>query len=444
MQQAKLKHSHLGLIIIVSTLAILMLILIAAIGILFFTSQFGSAQSGEANALPGITNPLTLLNVDKIDPALALASLGGVPEAEVVAEAIDKARPETALSSLLFHPTLTNKESSGSFLQLATAFAKNGEQEKAALSYKMASTIATLAPDIPDTTRADLFLQASEGLIDLEETVLAKFYLDQALIVASQSPFLQAAHRRSIFERLQKNYIILGERALARHSLSLSANPPALGPVTEAYTNLPEKNEAVPLPNSAQEAEALRWSVAQELAILLVERGGKAPQASVEALTKALIAEDQQKIPFYESELAKTTQLSRKIDITLVKIGWLSIKYRVARQAYGISIVPEWEAQVEQIRAELTKAYEALFALYADLIIALPEASQIDKASEERLRAEILAGELGRYPNYPEEQRRKQLLDATSQLIATQPEINIFVGIGAVADQEMYTLIALE
>lgn len=444
MQQAKLKHSHLGLIIIVGTLAILMLILIAAIGVLFFTSQFGSAQSGEANALPGTTNPLTLLNVDKIDPALALASLGGVPEAEVVAEAIDKARPETALSSLLFHPTLTNKESSGSFLQLATAYAKNGEQDKAVLSYKMAGTIATLAPDIPDTTRADLFLQASEGLIDLEETVLAKFYLDQAFIVASQSPFLQAAHRRSIFERLQKNYIILGERALARHSLSLSANPPALGLVIEAYTNLPEKNEAVPLPDSVQEAEALRWEVAQELAILLVERGGKAPQASVEALTKALIAEDQQKIPFYESELAKTTQLSRKIDITLAKIGWLSIKYRVARQAYGISIVPEWEAQVEQIRAELTKAYEALFALYADLIIALPEASQIDKASEERLRAEILAGELGRYPNYPEEQRRKQLLDATSQLIATQPELNIFVGIGAVADQEIYTLIALE
>jgi hypothetical protein len=104
--------------------------------------------------------------------------------------------------------------------------------------------------------------------------------------------------------------------------------------------------------------------------------------------------------------------------------------------------VPEWESQAEQIRADLTKTYEKLFATYADLIVALPQASQIDKATEEKLRREILAGELGRYPNYPEEQRRKQLLDASNQLILTQSELNVFVGSNTVADQELYTLIS--
>ena len=442
MPQAKLKTSHLGLIIVVSTLAVLMLILITAIVLLFFSNQFGPAQAGDSSLLTG-PNLLGRLEVDEVDPALALASLGGVPEADVILEAIDKARPETALAGIFFHPTLTDKESAGDFLRLAGAYMADGQREKGAFSYQMAGLIATLSPNMPATVRADVLVQASEGLIELNESTLAKFYLDQAFVVASKSPFLQAAHRRSILERLQKNYMILGERELARKSLNLSANPPALALSGPEGPILPQ-NESLPLPAPIQEAETKRWLKAQELTAILVERGGQAPQAKKEALREALIDEDRQKLPFYKAELVTAARLSKKIDITVAQIEWLSIKYRVARQAYGISIVPEWEAQAGQIRADLTKTYETLFALYADLIVALPEASQIDRATEERLRREILAGELGRYPNYPEEQRRRQLLEATNQLITTQPEINIFVGVDTVADQKMYSLISLE
>jgi len=442
MQQAKPKRSYLGLMIIVGTLAILMLILMAVIGIFVFAQQFNSDSTNQPNPLIA-ASPINRLNIESIDPALALLSLGGMPESDVVIEAIDKARPETALAGLLFHPTLTNRESAGGFLQLANAYAQSNAPAKATFSYKMACTIATLAPDMSDTVRADVFLQASEGLIRLEQPALAKFYLDQTFVVASRSPYLQAAHRRTIFERLQKNYIILDERVLARESLSLSANPPSLEQVATEQTVLPQ-SQAVPLPAAGQEAEANRWRAAQELTVLLVERGGNAPQNAVDTLAQALIAEDRQKLPYYQSEFENTTQVSKKVDFTMAQINWLSIKYRVARRAYGISLVPEWESEAEQIRADLTKTYERLYALYADMIIALPEVSQIDKATVERLRSEILAGELGRYPNYPEEQRRKQLLDATNQLIDTQPEINVFVGIGAVDDEETYTLISLE
>jgi hypothetical protein len=307
----------------------------------------------------------------------------------------------------------------------------------------MAGTVATLSPNIPDTVRADIFLEAGEGLAQLEESALAKFYFDQAFEVASQSPYLQAVRRRAIFERLQKNYIILGEREAARVSLNLSATPPDLAISTPEEPILPDP-EAVSLSALGQEAEANRWRRAQELAAILVERGGSAPQISIDNLREALIEEDRQKLPFFESELATTTRLSKKIDITEAQIEWLTIKYRVAKQAYGISLVPEWEAQVEQIRANLTKTYERLFALYADLIVALPEVSQIDKATEERLRREILAGELGRYPNYPQEQRQKQLLDATSQLVATQPELYLFVGVERAGNQELFSLTGRE
>jgi hypothetical protein len=97
------------------------------------------------------------------------------------------------------------------------------------------------------------------------------------------------------------------------------------------------------------------------------------------------------------------------------------VKYRIARRGYGISLVPEWESQAESIRAELTKSYELLFALYADLIVAIPNADQIDLATEEVLRRENLAGILGRYPNYPAEQRLAQLLQATAHLVESRP-----------------------
>jgi hypothetical protein len=309
----------------------------------------------------------------------------------------------------------------------------------------MAGLIAALSPNLPDTGRGDIFLEAGEKLIALNQADWAKFYLDQAFVVASKSPFLQGAHRRSVFERLQKDYLVLGERELARKSLDLSAKPVGLAQGTDEQDFiLPQTSEAIALPLELQEAEAKRWTKAQELAALLVERGGNAPQAAKDALKEALLAEDAQKLPFYAQELTAAAQLSRKIDITLAQIEWLSTKYKIARQAYGLSIVPEWETQAEQIRADLTKTYETLYALYADLIVALPEVSQIDKATEERLRREVLAGELGRYPNYPQEQRRKQLLDATNQLIATQPELGVFLGVGQAAGREMYRLVSPE
>jgi hypothetical protein len=442
MQQAKRKKSYLGLIVIVSTLAVLMFILVAIIGILFFTSRTSASSAGPANLFTG-SSPLRQLTTDKIDPALALASLGGVPEAEVISEAIDKARPETALAGLLFQPALSNKESAGSFLQLANAYIRQNELAKAVLSYQLASTIATLAPDMSDTVRADVFLQTGEGLLQLKEVTLAKFYLDQAFTIAAKSPYLQAAHRRSIFERLQKSYIILNERALAKQSLNLGANPPNLTLIAEEQILLPQP-QPVPLPASAQAAEATRWQAAQELAIKLLESEGSASQAAVRALAEALVREDQEKLAYFAGEINNTSQLSRRTDFIFAQISWLSIKYRVARRGYGLSLVPQWEAEAEQIRADLTKSYENLFAFYADVVVALPEASQLDQATEEKLRQEILAGELGRYPNYPKEQRQKQLSDITNQLISTQPEANLFVGTSTVNNEQMFTLISVK
>jgi hypothetical protein len=440
MNSMKLKSSQLGWLIVISTLTILMFILVAAIITFFITSQLSPAEAGGRSLL---TNR-SPLQVTKVDPALALLSLGGMAEAELIRQAVAKDRPEVALAGLLYQPQLSDRASAGGFLSLAPIYARAQEPNTALFCYELAGTITTLSPDIPNTARADLFIQIGEGLISLEEPVLAKFYLDQAFTIAAKSPFLKVVHRRAIFERLQKNYMILGQREAARTSLNLSANPPNIPFIADEGIILPQ-HEVILVPAVVQAAEAERWIKAQELAALLVSRGGRAPVAAQAALREALISEDLQKLPFYDREFEQEAQVSRQIDITIAKIEWLSLKYRVARQAYGLNIVPEWADRAEKIRADLTKSYETLFSLYADLIIALPRASQIEKATEERLRREILAGELGRYPNYPEEQRRRQLLEATAQLIETQSELNVFVGVGQVTGhQPRYTFISAE
>jgi hypothetical protein len=435
MRQVRKRNAPNGLVIVVGTLAFLALLLVMAVGLLIVSQFFTPA--GQLAAVFG-ANPLNELQVEEIDPALAVASLGGVADDEIIRQAINQARSETALGTLLFASTMTNRQSTGGFLQLADVYIDAGNGEKAVFVYELAGTVATLAPELPDTTRTDIFLQAARGLSRLNRQELAKFYLDQAYVIAANSPTLPAAPRRALFESLHSGYQALGERTLARQSLNLSADPPAAQ--GESPKPLLPARRAVSLPLPAQEAEAQRWQEAQELVIRLV-KNGTAPQTSVEALGQALVIEDLEKTAFFERQIAETSQTRQRIDIVQAQIDWLSIKYRVARRAYGLSLVPAWEAQAERIRSNLTKSYETLFALYADWAVALPNASQIDQATIERLRQEILAGQLGRYPNYPEQQRERQLREASQRLLETQPELRVFVATAIINNRTRFKLI---
>lgn len=402
-----------GLIALVIATGLLILVGVASLGAFFLLRD-------QPFDVPEWQDPLTLVDADRIDPALAMAGLGGVSDADLSARALTQARTDTAYAVLVFSPSIGDRESAGDFLLLANRYRNDGRFSYATTCYRLAGTIATLGPDLPDTVRADTFVLAGQGLADLEEFGLAQLFLDQAYNIATVSPYLQAATRRTIFQRLHQGYQIIGDRERARTSLELSAESFPTVTVAEAPPVIPVAEPPL-FGLEVQEAEAARWEAAQTLTGMLVERGGRAPAESVAELRDALIAEDQAKSPYFDSQLATTPQLSVQISIVQARINWLSIKYRVARRGYGISLVPEWEAQAEEIRAELTKSYELLFALYADLIVAMPDAEQIDLATEEILRREILTGTLGRYPNYPAEQRVAQLIQATAHLVESKP-----------------------
>jgi len=422
-----------GLIVLAAAVGLLILA-----GVAFLVTFFLLRE--QPYRVPEWEDPLTLVNAEAIDPALAVAGLGGVADSDLVAQALTQARADTAFAILVFSPSIGDQETAGDFLLLANRYRDDNRPEQAVVCYRLAGTIATLSPDLPDTVRADISILAGEGLADLGEFGLAQLYFDQAYNIVTASPYLQAATRRNILQRLHQGYQAIGDRERARLSLEQSAEafPPVT--VTESPPVLPVA-EPPPLSLEVQQAEAARWEAAQTLTTLLVERGGHAPTEFVTALGEALVAEDQAKLPYFDAQLAATPQLSVQISVVQARINWLAIKYRVARRGYGISLVPEWEAQAEAIRAELTKSYELLYALYADLIVAMPDADQIELGAEEILRREILAGTLGRYPNYPAEQRIAQLLQATVQLVESRPGEKMRVAVLPYAGVDSFVLV---
>jgi len=401
------------LIALAAATVFLVLVGVASLGAFFLLRE-------QPFDVPEWQDPLTLVEPDRIDPALAVAGLGGVSDGDLGAKALAQARADTAYAILVFSPSIGDRESAGDFLLLANRLRGDNRSKLAGASYRLAGTIATLSPDLPDTVRADTFVLAGEGLAALEEYGLAQLFFDQAFNIAMASPYLQAATRRNVFQRLQQGYRMIGDRERARVSLEQSAKPFPMVTVAESPPILPVAEPPL-VSLEVQQAEAARWEAAQALSDALVIRGGYAPPELVTSLREALIVEDQAKLPYYDSQLAATPQLSVQISVVQARINWLSVKHRVARRGYGISLVPEWELQAESIRAELTKSYELLFALYADLIVAMPNAEQIDLATEEILRRENLSGTLGRYPNYPAEQRVSQLLQATAHLVELRP-----------------------
>lgn len=411
--------SNFGLIAILSTIAII--ILISLLGIFsFLTKPTENTVTSEKVS----TN--TLLQSVTIDPALAIAQLGGLSPLDVVHQATDKSRPGTALATLTYAPNIPPQDTVGALLLLGNKFIEQSDNQHAQLSFEMAGNVATLSPDLSDTLRADVFIQAGNGMAKLGDKTLAKLYFDQAFLIATESNYLQAAYRRSVLEQLNQAYLSIKQDKLARRSLDLSLNPAELSVNSENKIELPI-SQAIPIPLSIQDAEKARWTAAQAVVKNLVELGGEVKSDKLSALEEALINEDTLKTQFFTDALNSEQQLSGKVDIIYAQINWESTKYRIARQGFGISLVPAWEDSAEQLRADLTSSYETLFRLYSDIIVAIPDASQIDRATEEALRRQILAGKLGQYPNYPVEQLKAQLSSVTAQLVDTQPGIKLRV-----------------
>jgi hypothetical protein len=378
-------------------------------------------------------DPLNLFESEGIYPEMALNSLAEATNQEVIDQALAAEEWETAYTTLVFSPEIGDRERAGTLLLLGARYGSEDEQVKAIECYQAAATIATLSPILPDVVRADIYLRAGGGLAEMGERGLAGLTYDQAFVAAAYSPYMTKGNRRQVFEQLTEAYREIGENEMAARSREGGSALLAGGAVEPEAPPTPPEPLLPPLrpgPTSPdiEQAEAARKQAAQALVDRLSGQPGSPDEARA-VLAQALQSEDHVRQQFYDNQLATATQLSAKVALAQAKVDWLTTKYRVARQGFGLSLVPSWEAQPDKMRSDLAKAYEQLFALYADFVIALPDAAQIQRASVEILRREILVGRLGLYPNYPETQRIRHLQEATGSLILSQPRAELRVDV---------------
>ncbi len=426
-------------LILISGFLIFVLAGLIAFGAYFFTSR-------REVSLSAWSDPTTHVKTDNIKPALALLPLAGVPSSEAFSRAREAGELESAYAILVFGLDLSERERIGSFLLLARRYTEAGNVTKAKLCYRQASTIATLSPVLSDFTRADAYLQVGYGLASLREQGEAKLNYDQAHTIALYSPYLKKAHQKSILDKLVSAYEAIGESQRAEQALNQSAALDLeVSDSTESEPADKDREFLLGRPNEptltqeVAEAEAARREAAHNLSDYLLSTLKQPPDNLTANLAQALQTEDEARLSFYNAEPAEPPMLLEKVAIAWHKVRWLTIKYQVASGGYGLNLVPEWEAQVAEIQSELSKAYEDLYALHGEQVIALPEADTVDRAWVEVLRQEIEVGRLGFYPNYPEEQLIAKLKEATEKLIAagrdrslrvdtlSQDNVNIFI-----------------
>jgi hypothetical protein len=401
----------------VAGMVILILAGLGLLGAYFYLSR-------EAGAQIAWTSPLDGVHAQAVAPDLAALSLAGEPDDRVIRAALDAGEVETAYAGLAYSVLLPDSLRSGLWLLLSDRLAKT-DSERAAVTVQAALDIAALGPSLGDMARADISLQAAARFATEKRAPAAKLALAQAESIARYSPILLPAQRRSILERVEAAYRATGDDGLAQ-SLRRDLDVASAGPgakVEPPAPLLPALRGGIKLPPSLAVAIGNRQQAAAQMAARWLSAAPSARAAMSQALGQALLAEDAARAEFYAT--AADVSADARLPLLHDRIAWLTIKYRVARGAFGVDLVPEWANQVEAIRGELVTAHTDLINGYGQQLdtLAIGDASQ---ARVELLRQGLLASRLGLFPEANAEAvLSDQLLEASRDLWTRQGGVGL-------------------
>jgi hypothetical protein len=375
--------------------------------------------SREAGARVAWVSPMEAVRSQAVAPDLAVLSLAGESDDRVIRAALDANEVETAFASLAHSVSLPDSLRSGNWLLLADRYLKS-EPDRAASAVEAALDVAALSPDLSDMTRADISTQAASRFAALRRAPAARLALAQAESIARHSLVLLPAQRRAVLELVEAAYRSLGDadsaQTLRRGMASASVGPGVK--LEPGSPILPALRGGVKLPQPVVTAMTARQQAAAQMAARWLGAAPSTRTALVDTLGMALLEEDAARAEFYASA-AKLPDADR---LTLLhdRVAWLTAKYRVARGAFGVALVPEWASQVEEIRNELVGAYTDLTNGYGQQLVTLLPADA-GPARVELLRQSLLATRLGLFPDPgAEKPLSDQLLTASRELWTRQ------------------------
>lgn len=370
-----------------------------------------------ASALDPWLAPQDAVNLKAMRPVHALFALADENDAAAIEDTLAQGDWEAALALLAYSPAMSDTTRVGNLLLVASRLAGTRPPAVAARAYDYAIQAATLSPALTDLTRAQNLLQASNGLKGLDEPDAARRAAGQAYLIARHSPYLPAAERARLLRQVGDTYQRLGATALAaqaRTESNTAAITPDDQPLPAESTALPA---AGPLPADAglQAAIQDRLQSARALRDELSPDSRDLPADRVLDLASRLFDEDAKRQAYYTSQLKTAKDSPTRIALLRSQVEWTALKWRVARQGFGFSLLPEWENDVTGIENALSVSLNALFQEEEGAAAQGAPAAR-DRALERELRRELLLSRWGFDPGYDESALRARLDEVTGRL----------------------------
>lgn len=414
------------------------MIVLALAGVVLLAVYF--SLSRQPAATDAWMNPLAGVVTEAVAPDLAALTLAGEPDDRVIRAALDAGEIETAYATLANSMLMTDNLRSGGWLLLARQLQEK-DPARAAIAQQAALDLASLGPSLGDMGRADLSLQTARGFAALEKVETARLALAQAENIARYSVALLPAQRRALLAQVADAYQAVGDAGTAR-AIRENLDAYAAGPgvtVNAAAQLLPTLRGGIVLPEAVVAAMVARQNAAADLAArwLSVSGGGRDTLAA--ALGQALLAEDVARDEFYRT--AENLSLADRLALMHDRLAWLAVKHRVAQRGYGVSLAPEWEAQVADIAATRASLNTELINGYGQQLDTL-DAIEAVQARVELLRQGVLWTRLGLFPDAGAEKvLSEQLAEASRQLWTRQANAGLTI-IGQDVDGQRFYLLS--
>jgi hypothetical protein len=300
---------------------------------------------------------LAAVRIPLVLPQLALRQLAGdVPDGLAV-QAMQAGEHETARAILTYDTGLSATARVARLAQLGKLYQEAGDTQAAAETYRLVLPAALLDASLSSLERAQLLAQTAAGLLAAGQPVPALTAATQAQRVATQAPDLLPAQRKQVFDELRRLTVPLKNASFTQQVDDLARNP-FLSPQGVLIPHRPA-TFAQPLPydDATQAAIAARQQAARLLADRIALTNGVDIDPERQALAQALLAEDQARTQFYQATLAGQLSLPQQTWLLQDQIAWLATKLRIARQGYGISLLPEWELRATALMDELGQVF---------------------------------------------------------------------------------------
>ena len=381
---------------------------LAALGVLWSLAQRPAA--------PLSAGVFGLLDPERVQPGLAVRALAGDAPAALAAQAIRAGELPTAAALLIFDTQTQGSARAALWRQLGLAFQAQGSAAQAATAYRQLLAAGKLDLELHSLERSQSLIQAADGFLAAGDLAAARAAATQAKRVIAQSPDLLPAQRSQLLGTLKPVVAQSDAPALAAEVDDLLRNP-FLDPGGVLLTSTWGSLSAPPASDAQIDAAvATRRQAARDLADRQMLTNGSDIAPEVEHLGGALLAEDQLRAQRAQALNAQGISLQQQLGLLIEQRDWAALKLQTANRAFGLSLVPQWEANVEALRQEFAAVEANMGTVAATLAAAQPTPLEQNLLRAEAGYRAALQSELGLSPGADNNRIADELRIAATEL----------------------------